>query len=151
MWGEGVKRKSDVTHPRIQSNQFSFLQFSIFKSPQNFLKINPFWRSKFFKSFLTSHSLADRIAFERSVITFYHCCIHFLVTNHRFPLGISSNTGSFYLLFFTEKFVTFCRVTWGGGRSREKMTKCDMGGGGLKNGPFWGDILFAWPLTPHIS
>ena len=26
------------------------------------------------------------------------------------------------------------------------MTKCDMGGGGLENGPFWSDILFAWPL-----
>ena len=37
-------------------------------------------------------------------------------------------------------------MTWGGGGSKEKMTKCDMGGGGLKNGPFWSDILFAWPL-----
>ena len=30
------------------------------------------------------------------------------------------------------------------------MTKCDMGGGGLKNGPFWSDILFAWSLTGDI-
>ena len=94
-WGEGVKRKSDVTHRRIQSNQFSFLQFSIFKSPQSFLKINPFWPSKCLKSFLTSYSLADSVAFERSVISFYHRCFHTLVTTHRFPLGISFNTGSF--------------------------------------------------------
>ena len=26
------------------------------------------------------------------------------------------------------------------------MIKCDMGGRGLKNGPFWSDILFARPL-----
>ena len=74
MGGRGVKRISDVTHPRIQSNQFSFLQYSIFKCPQIFLKINPFWPSKFLKSFLTSYSLADSVAFERSVISFCHCC-----------------------------------------------------------------------------
>ena len=39
----------------------------------------------------------------------------------------------------------------GGGGSREKMTKCDMGGGGLKNGPFWSDILLAWPLSEYLN
>ena len=107
MGGRGVKRISDVTHPRIQSNQFSFLQYSIFKCPQIFLKINPFWPSKFLKSFLTSYSLADSVAFERSVISFYHCCFHTLVTSHRFPLSISSNTGSFYLLFSLKSLSLF--------------------------------------------
>ena len=51
------------------------------------------------------------------------------------------------IIFFSKKFVTFWWVTWGGGGSSEKMTKCDMGGGGVKNGHFRSDILFAWPLT----
>ena len=68
MGGEGVNRKSDITHPKIHSNQFSFLQVSIFKSPHIFLKIDPFWPSKFLKSFLTTSSLIDSDAFERSVI-----------------------------------------------------------------------------------
>ena len=72
MGGRGVNRKSDVTHPKIQSNQFSFLQFSIFKRPQSSLKIEPFWPSMYLKSFLTPYSVADSVMFERSVISFYH-------------------------------------------------------------------------------
>ena len=40
-------------------------------------------------------------------------------------------------------------MTWGGGGSKEKTTKCDMGGG-LTNGPFWSGILFAWPLRTFL-
>ena len=36
----------------------------------------------------------------------------------------------------------------GGGGSNQKMTKCDMGGGGVKNPDFRSDVLFAWPQRP---
>ena len=144
--GRGVKRISDVTHPRIQSNQFSFLQYSIFKCPQIFLKINPFWPSKFLKSFLTSYSLADSVAFERSVISFYHCCFHTLVTSHRFPLGISSNKAVFIYLFSVKSLSLFGEWHGGEGGREKRWQSVTWGGGGLKNGPFWSDILFVWPL-----
>ena len=34
----------------------------------------------------------------------------------------------------------------GGGRSRQKMTKCDKGGGGVKNSDFRSDVIIEWPL-----
>ena len=39
----------------------------------------------------------------------------------------------------------------GGRRSKEKMTKCDMGGGRIKKPDFRSDILFAWPRTTVIK
>ena len=33
----------------------------------------------------------------------------------------------------------------GGGGSNQKMTKCDMGGRGVKNPDLRSDVLFAWP------
>ena len=110
MGGRGVNRKSDVTHPKIQSNQFSFLQFSIFKRPQSSLKIEPFWPSMYLKSFLTPYLVADSVVFESSIISFHHCCFHTLITSHRFPFGISSifPVHAVYItFFFMKKFVTF--------------------------------------------
>ena len=146
--GRGVNRKSDVTHPKIHSNQFSFLQLSIFKSPQSFLKIDPFWPSKFLKRFLTTYSLANSVAFQRSAISSYHCCFHPLVTSHRFPIGISSiiPVQAVFITFFSVKSLSLFGEWHGGEGGREKRWQSvTWGGGGLKNGPFWSDILFAWP------
>ena len=38
-------------------------------------------------------------------------------------------------------------MTWGQGVERKDDKVCHGGQGGLKNCPFWCDILVAWPLT----
>ena len=58
----------------------------------------------------------------------------------------SSRWKNYFLLIFKIRVCHFLVSDMGGGGSREKMTKCDMGGGELKNGPFWRDILFAGHL-----
>ena len=40
-------------------------------------------------------------------------------------------------------------MTLGEGGSNQKMTKCDMGGGGIKNPDFRSDVLSAWPHREH--
>ena len=154
MGGRGVNWKSDITHPKIQSNKFSFLQFSIFKRPQSSLKIEPFWPSMYLKSFLTPYLVADSVVFECSIISFHHCCFHTLITSHRFPFGISSifPVHAVYItFFFMKKFVTFWWVTWGGGGSREKMTMCDMGGGGSKMAIFRVTYFLHGPFVSYCG
>ena len=54
-------------------------------------------------------------------------------------------------LLFTVRDCHSLVSDMGGGGSNQKMTKCDMGGGGgVKNHDFRSDILFAWPLTVVI-
>ena len=136
MGGRGVKRKNDVTHHKIQSNQFSFLQFSILKSPQSFLIINPFWSSKFLKSSLTTYSLAHREAFQRSLL--YSSSNHKSPISHRYIIHCP-RTGSIYYFFLIKS---------GKRGSREKMTKCDMGGGGSKMALFGVTYFLHGPLAP---
>ena len=125
MGGRGVKRKSDVTHHKIQSNQFSFLQFSILKSLQSFLRINPFWPSKFLKSFLTRYLLVDSIAFERSVISFYYT----LVTKSPIsPQYIIQHRQ--FLFIFSVKVCHFLVSDIGGGGQEKWWQSVTWGEGG---------------------
>ena len=115
-WGEGVNRKSDVTHPKMESNQFPFLQFSIFKSLKSFSKIKTFWPSKFLRSFLKPPTR----------------CIG-EVTSHQFPLGISSiiPVQTMFVNFFFSKSCHFL-VTWGGRGVERTDDKVWHGGRGIK-------------------
>ena len=133
MGGRGVKRISDVTHPRIQSNQFSFLQYSIFKCPQIFLKINPFWPSKFLKSFLTSYSLADSVAFERSVISSIFILLS-QVTD--FPSVYHQIQAVLTYIFSVKSLSLFGEWHGGEGGREKRWQSVTWGEGGSKNGHF---------------
>ena len=139
MGGRGVNWKSDITHPKIQSNKFSFLQFSIFKRPQSSLKIEPFWPSMYLKSFLTPYLVADSVVFECSIISFHHCCFHTLITSHRFPFGISSIFPVYRVyitFFFHEKVCHFLVSDMGGEGGQEKRWQRVTWGEGAQKWPF---------------
>ena len=146
MGGRGVNWKSDITHPKIQSNKFSFLQFSIFKRPQSSLKIEPFWPSMYLKSFLTPYLVADSVVFESSKISFHHCCFHTLITSHRFPFGISSIFPVHITFFFMKKFVTFWWVTWGEEGREKRWLSVTWGEGGSKMALFGVTYFLHGPL-----
>ena len=50
-----------------------------------------------------------------------------------------------------QKFCYYLGGDKGGGGSRQTVTNGDNGGKGVRNGDFYGDKLFEWPLTDYIT
>ena len=54
----------------------------------------------------------------------------------------SSRWKDYFLLIFKIRVCHFLVSDMGGGGSRQKMTKCDKGGRGVKNSDFRSDVIF---------
>ena len=61
--------------------------------------------------------------------------------------SVDINKDVIKLLFTVRVCHSLMNDMGGGGGSNQEMTKCDMGGRGVKNPDFRSDVLFVWPLS----